>query len=293
MAKVRVPGSCGELVQGTINGQNFLITCPINIFAEVTVTPAAGESRLVGGEKTRQAVERTLAYLAYPEQALEVVSQSSLPQGKGMASSSADISAACAATAACLNRFLSADEIADIALAIEPTDGVFYPGIVMFDHVHGRVRRRLGSPPPLLIAIFDTGGEVDTLYFNRRSDLAMLNAQKEPIVRQAVDMVIKGLATGDCSLIGQGATLSAVANQTILFKPDLPKIIEVSANFGAAGVTVAHSGTVLGVLFPANCQANVADCVQAITLACPTVTYFDSAQLTAGGWLMVDGDSNA
>jgi L-threonine kinase len=293
MTKVRVPGSCGELVQGTINGQNFLITCPINIFAEVTVTTAAGKSRLAGGEKTRQAVASTLAYLAQSEQALQVISRSKLPQGKGMASSSADISAACVATAVCLERVLTADEIANIALAIEPTDGVFYPGIVMFDHVHGRMRRSLGNPPAMLIAIFDTGGEVDTLHFNQRDDLVLLNAQKEPVVRQAVDLVIQGLATGNCNLIGQGATLSAVANQKILYKPDLPKIIQLSGQFGAVGVSVAHSGTVLGVLFPATCGANVAPCVQAIKAECPTVSYFDCAQLTAGGWLIVDGDINA
>ena len=33
----RAPGACGELVQGTINNINFLITCPINIFSYVTV----------------------------------------------------------------------------------------------------------------------------------------------------------------------------------------------------------------------------------------------------------------
>jgi L-threonine kinase len=280
------------LVQGTINGQNFLITCPINIFTEVTVTKTAGESRLSGGDKICRAVESTLSYLARSEQALQVVSNSILPQGKGMASSSADISAACVATAACLGTKLTPNEIADIALAIEPTDGVFYPGIVLFDHIHGRLRRSLGYPPAMLIAIFDTGGAVDTMYFNQREDLALLNDQKEPLVREAMDLVIKGLATGECSLIGRGATLSAIANQDILLKPDLPKIIKLGEEFGAVGVSVAHSGTVLGVLFPADCQTNIVPCVQAIIDACPNVSYFDQAQLIAGGWSIVDGESN-
>jgi len=291
MVKVRVPGSCGELVQGTINGQNFLITCPINIFAEITVT-AAPEFRFTVGEKTRRAVIATLKYLGQPDRTFEVSASSSLPQGKGMASSSADIGAACVATARCLGRMLSPDEVANIALAIEPTDGVFYPGIVMFDHVHGRLRRFLGHPPPMAVAIFDTGGEVDTLCFNRRQDLALLNHQKEPSVRQAVDLVVEGLRTGDCRLIGQGATLRSLANQSILLKPALPRLIEVSTALGAVGVNIAHSGTVMGVLFPDDGQVDVGRCIQAIKQACPGITYLTSAKLISGGWMIMDGDSD-
>ena len=32
-----VPGTCGELVQGTLSGGNFLVTCPVNWFSRVTV----------------------------------------------------------------------------------------------------------------------------------------------------------------------------------------------------------------------------------------------------------------
>jgi len=34
---VKVPGSCGELAQGYLNNSNFLISCPIDIYSEVTV----------------------------------------------------------------------------------------------------------------------------------------------------------------------------------------------------------------------------------------------------------------
>ena len=43
MIKVKVPGSCGEIVQGTESGRPFLITCPINCYTEVRVTRVSGE----------------------------------------------------------------------------------------------------------------------------------------------------------------------------------------------------------------------------------------------------------
>ena len=30
---VRAPGTCGEFLQGSINGQSFLVTCPINRYS--------------------------------------------------------------------------------------------------------------------------------------------------------------------------------------------------------------------------------------------------------------------
>ena len=36
---VRVPGSCGEIMQGYWQGEPFLVTCPIDRYSTVTVRP--------------------------------------------------------------------------------------------------------------------------------------------------------------------------------------------------------------------------------------------------------------
>jgi L-threonine kinase len=131
--KVRAPGACGELVQGTIDGQPFLITCPVDMYTEVGVS-ADATCTANKDDKQQAAIKRTLEFLKVPGYYKAVV-KSELPVGKGMASSSADISACCQAVALKTGKCLSADEIADIALAIEPTDGIFYPGIMLFDHI--------------------------------------------------------------------------------------------------------------------------------------------------------------
>jgi L-threonine kinase len=286
--KVRAPGSCGELVQGTLEGKNFLITCPIDLFSEVTIQ--MDTQAVAAGDKTFEAVKRTWAYLGVSFERFAVKAESALPRGKGMASSSADISAACQAAALCAGRNLTPDEIADIALGIEPTDGIFFPGIVMFDHVGGLTRKLLGCPPPMSVAVFDVGGEVDTLQFNLRSDLACLNRAKEPQVRKAVDLVTRGIASGDCALIGQGATLSALANQSILTKPCLPTIIDIIGRYGAAGVNTAHSGTVIGILF-AGGSPEIGACVNAVRTACPELSFLGVSRLIAGGLTIMGGNA--
>lgn len=284
--KVKAPGSCGELVQGTINGVNFLITCPVDWYSEVSVTDNHWNEI---DPKTAAAVSKTCKYLKISGN-IGLTVESNLPVGKGMASSSADISAACQAAAlAVAGRELTCDEIADIALSIEPTDGIFYPGIIMFDHVEGKIRRPLGTPPQIYIAVFDVGGQVDTLAFNNREDLAALNKAKEEQVIAAIDLVTQGIKTGDARLIGQGATLSAVANQAILYKPCLEQVIHISRDFGAVGICAAHSGTVLGVMFSADDMSGKDACIKEIGSHCLEVTYLKTVQLITGG-LIITGD---
>ena len=53
---VRVPGSCGELLQGWHRGEPFLVTCPIARYT--TVRAAASLQGLIGlGEKARCALQ--------------------------------------------------------------------------------------------------------------------------------------------------------------------------------------------------------------------------------------------
>lgn len=286
--RVKAPGSCGELVQGTINGQNFLVTCPVDLFSAVEVR-LGDETIQNAGEKVLDAIERTFAYLGVAIDRYGVTVQSELPLGKGMASSSADISAACQAAALAVGKVLTPDEIADIALAIEPTDAIFYPGIIAFDHVQGKIRKNMGMPPAMNIAVFDVGGEVDTVSFNQRTDLAVLNTVKEQSVSEAFELIVQGIAAGDCALIGRGATLSARANQDILFKPCLETVIDIGNRYDAAGVSVAHSGTVLGSLFAAAAAGKIPACVRAITQACPEIRYLKTVALIPGGLIVERG----
>ncbi|MDN5347344.1 MAG: L-threonine kinase [Clostridia bacterium] len=249
-ATARVPCSCGELVQGIIDGSYCLITCPINVWAKVTVElkPGGGIYGPLGRSKALRAVRLALNLLGERAGA-KVWVENPLPPGKGLATSTADVVAAAAATAAAAGYRLTYVELARIALQIEPSDGTFLPGIALFDHIHGKKQEYLGPAPELEILIVDLGGKVDTVNFNRRQDLIKLNRAKEPLVQQAGQLVRLGLAEQNAALVARGATLSALANQVILPKPELESILDLALEGGALGVNAAHSGTVLGILY--------------------------------------------
>jgi L-threonine kinase len=202
-----------------------------------------------------------------------------------MASSSADIAAACAAAARALHISLTPDDIKDIALSVEPTDGVFFPGVVALDHIRGGAVTNLGAPPPMRIAIWDFGGQVDTLLFNRRRDLVRLRREAQGDFAEAYALIKDGLSSGNSVLIGKGATISALANQKILPKDGLEKLILIAHRYGAVGVNVAHSGTVAGILFDGNELDGFEPCREKIAEECPELRYLGAARLISGGML--------
>ncbi|MGB9793002.1 MAG: GHMP kinase, partial [Thermacetogeniaceae bacterium] len=238
-----MPASCGELVQGTSSGVNFLVSCPVNWYSLVSVRLGRGICDKVSPSscsKAARAARLLLDRLGYQEFGAEISVSSAIPVGKGMASSTADIAAACYAVAAALGIRLDPRLVAQVALSIEPTDGTFVRGIALFDHVKGRIFEELGSPPPMGILAVDFGGEVDTLEFNGRPDLPELNRRNEPVIARALSLVRLGIAKGDPRLVGEGATISALANQSILPKPRLEELVGLARRIGAYGVNVAH-----------------------------------------------------
>ena len=251
-ASASAPGTCGELAQGMLDGVLCMVTCPIDMRSTATVelSPGNGSISAPGDSpKAAQAILATLEYLGESAVDAELSLDSKIPRGKGMASSTADVSSAIVATASALGREISPEEIASIALGIEPSDGVMFPKIVIFDHLRGPSARTLGPPPPMRVAILDFGGEVDTLEFNKAEREDALGSL-QPQMAEATSLIERGIRERDPFLVGKGATISSNANQEILFKPRLDSVIEFSREVGAVGVNVAHSGTVIGLLFP-------------------------------------------
>lgn len=279
--QVGVPGSCGELIQGTLQGVPFLVTCPVNIYTIVTVTDD-GTQQLRGlGRKARLALSRTLEYLGCDKFPFSLQLDSEIPIGKGMASSSADIAAVAIAAATALEKKLTPAEISRLAAGIEPTDGVFFPGIVRMNQMTGECLEELGELPALKIAAFDCGGFVDTLAFHERQDLADLNRQNELRVAEAISWLMRGSAEA----IAAAATQSALANQTILKKQYLEQIIVDVKKQGALGVNVAHSGTVIGVLFaPDKAEAEISSTVTGLQRKYPQLQFIQQLRMISGGY---------
>ena len=82
-----------------------------------------------------------------------------------------------------------------------------------FDYIKGTISQPLGMCPPLKILVFDEGGSIDTVSFNKQADLQNKILEKESIIRESIELFKHGLITHDIKLIGQAATLSAFGNQ--------------------------------------------------------------------------------
>ena len=113
----------------------------------------------------------------------------------------------------------------------------------------GELAQGLGKPPPLRVLVLDFGGRVDTLAFNDMDREEVLVRQEQRL-QESLSCIIAGIQQGDAGAVGRGTTISSLANQEILYKPQLEAVIDLAQAAGAAGVNVAHSGTVIGMLFP-------------------------------------------
>ena len=252
-ATVRAPGVCGELAQGVIEGIHFLVTCPVDFYSRVKVDIYADGPGVEAPEdcdKAAAAVRRTLFHLKNAKVRAKLTINNPIPRGKGMASSSADLAAAIAATGLALGEEISPYQIAQIALSIEPTDGIMIPGVALFDHRAGIIRESLGPPPPMEIVALDLGGTVDTVQFNMVDRFQRWQSVDEQ-TGEALRLLRRGIEEQDPELVGRGASISAEASQTVLAKPRLAEVKEFAESVGAVGVNVGHSGTIMGVLLDA------------------------------------------
>ena len=284
---VRAPGTCGEFLQGSIDGQSFLVTCPINRYSYAlsnviqpfskefcALQPKSAQARKLVQELVQQKNKNQICPPVYV--------RSDILQGKGMASSSADISVTAMATALAMDYDLSLKELEQICLSVEPTDASFYQGVTQFDYIKGTISKPLGMCPPLKILVFDEGGSIDTVSFNKQADLQNKILEKESIIQESFDLFKQGLTTHDIKLLGQAATLSAFGNQRILYKPNLYDFHDVGNSYNSVGTIIAHSGTIMGLLFPVD-YGRINDCKNEILRKLPQLSYVDTVETTNEG----------
>ena len=280
----KAPASCGELIEGVIDGTPFLVTCPISMYAEVTVSDTfTGVHGL--GEKAREAMERTLQHIGEKKLPWGIRLDSKIPQGKGMASSSADIAAVSYAVARTLGWKLTPQEMMDIAIAIEPSDGICFEGLAHVSHTTGKLFAQYSDVPLLHISIYDVGGIVDTIaYYQSKSNQRNQNIEYQRLLNM-VDRAFHAGAHRREALLGMAATESALLNQEHLKKEGLKELIRATQDEGALGVTVAHSGTVVGVLWAsAMSAADVSRRTERLAhLFDGQFSYLQTARLIPGG----------
>lgn len=244
-------GTFGELLQGVLPEENsdFLVTLPIARWARVTFhgTPGAEELAVYPAHKRKALrLARMITQSSATPMGGVLTVESTLPEGKGLASSSADLVATARAVANALGEPMPPRRIEALLAQIEPTDGVLYPGIVAFYHRRVALHSKLGPLPSMTVVGVDEGGEIDTVAFNRIPKPFSAADRKE--YAHLLARMTTAVATADLAEVGAVATRSALMNQVLRPKRTLDALIEICRQVGGLGVVVGHSGTSLGVL---------------------------------------------
>ncbi len=250
---VRCPGTCGEWVQGARNGIPFLVDCPIDRFSEVRVSlnmNATGWDLPLHKTKALQVLELLQEDLGLPDLSGKVEFLEQLPEGKGMASSTADITAVAAAALIALGEDPVPERLADLALRIEPSDSVMFPGITEIEHVVRHKHRMLGPSVPALFLALDWGGAIDTRIFNARPGLTEHYRRYEGEIARAYLLALEGIAQIDLEKLAVAGTISARCNLEINRKMQFESFVTWVLKKGGLGVVSAHSGTLLAGVFP-------------------------------------------
>ncbi|MBA5838793.1 GHMP kinase, partial [Morganella morganii] len=120
--------------------------------------------------RMRQMLERVLKHLDIVPEAtgmLRIEYESTIPVGKGLASSTADIAATAQATARFYGHELSPETLAELCVAVEPTDSTLFSSLTLFDHQTAETQISLGWAPDLKLLLLESPDVVLTEDFHK------------------------------------------------------------------------------------------------------------------------------
>ncbi len=246
----KCPASCGEFVQGIIKDEEYLSSYAVNLYSKAIIEEKVNDINM-GPKKSRKAIEKVFEEFNIPIKESKNISlriESNIPTGKGMASSSADIGATIVATLTLLNKSMSSEEISRIAASIEPTDSIFINKNSIFNPINGEVVKYLGNIKNSRVVILEPNKKLSTTKIRSKSNYKDLKIKNKDIIKESFNLLEQGIKTNNLELVGKASTMSSLANENLHKKYGLKEIIKISNQYGAYGVNIAHSGTVVGVI---------------------------------------------
>nr|WP_222840930.1 L-threonine kinase [Citrobacter meridianamericanus] len=229
-------------------GSEKLVSCPVEWYSTVEVSsgsPLTDERPL-----SRAMVDRLLQYWQYPahmSQDIRIDVQSTIPVAKGMASSTADIAATAIATAHYLGHQLDEQTLAQLCVSLEPTDSTVFRKLTLFDHNDASTQIGCESQPQLDLLVLESPETLRTADYHRIPRHSGLQAGAAAL-RRAWDKVQEACVSQNPYRLGEAATLSAIASQLLLPKPDFDSLLALVEECDLYGVNVAHSGSVVGLM---------------------------------------------
>ena len=188
---------------------------------------------------------------------LSLVHISRIPVGRGMGSSTADLALLAAGLKKLCKQGCKSGWLARLLPTIEPTDSTIFTPMTIYEQNQGSGWQSLGSlqKKARVLALGQPGSE-DTV--------ASRHARPQPPrVSSCFQLLTDAVRQNDLELLGRAATCSSRKWQDRLNYPGLAEIIEISQNCGCAGVNIAHSGNVMGIIYQQD-KADIAGFMETI-----------------------------
>jgi uncharacterized protein involved in propanediol utilization len=201
--------------------------------------------------KALSAARLTFAYLDLPLVEGVLTVHADIPVGWGLGSSTSDVIAAIRAVACAFQRRLAPEVLAEIAVQAEvASDSVMFEDrAILFAQRDGLVLEEfpLGLPALEVLGVNTDldGSGIDTLLM-RPAEYSQWEVEA---FRPLLGLLRRALHNQDAKLLGRVASASARINQRHLPKPYFDHFERLGEEVGAVGLQVAHSGSVIGILF--------------------------------------------
>ena len=199
--------------------------------------------------KAARASKLALEYCQVPLSGGHLIIKNNIPSAWGLGSSTSDVTAAIRAVGDAFGHTLSPHVVADLAVRAEVASDpvMFSDRAVLFAQREGVVLEDFSQHlPPLEVLGFNTDPSgYDTL----GAPPARYSWWEIEAFRPLIGLLRKAVNTQDPRLVGYVASASARINQRHLPKPRFDELEVLTTQVGAVGLQVAHSGTVVGLLF--------------------------------------------
>lgn len=247
-------GTLGELVQGPYERDGelhiALVSLPLRRYSWMHFEPHAqgdADIDLAHRQKCRRAMALYLDATGLSLPPGRWSCESELLQGKGMASSTADM----VATIRCLDslfaRRTAMHDIAAILRQVERSDSVFLDHYALYLSARQEVVSRLPASPAFHACYIDEGDSVDTEALGPRL-LEHYHRQRDAYHRNMA-RALAAFRARDLAGIARSATTSACLAQAVVPKRSLDTMRIEQHRFGADGIVVAHTGSLIGYLY--------------------------------------------
>lgn len=254
-AVVHYPASFGEIIQGKINDKDILCSCPINLFTKVKVFESKEPSLKYNHLKSSRFLSNLLTEWGYEDyiKNFDIEIKSNIPEGKGFASSTADLCGVYYSLLKLFNKKYEEDEIIRNCINIEPTDSIIFKDMTIFDYKEGKYKKKIGSYCEFNILVFEGSRIVDTVEFNKKPLPPLSN------IEDLAEKLIKGIENRDIKTIAYCATESIIRNERRLSYPILSLVLKIKDEIGGDGIIGAHSGDALGIIYEGDLNTKALD----------------------------------